>query len=315
MSQCWGQSVQLPSLQCWSFLLLPHWQVNVRRSRLEAPSVCYIGERCTFSIHPALGIASESFLIMARAAKTNSSSSIAHSTRFSVFPDDPLTYHWEIPLSFPDDTYTLTFLSPGFVDFPRASASAVLNITFPYYFNVGAWGACTLADTATTGLLEPCGIGYRRRELLCSDANGDSAGLSNCFRYHTAPPVEEACSIPCDKPTYIVSSWTSCSRYVYCAHACVSCSPEASHAWLCRYCDGGVQYRNLSCLDPEDVLIELFECSIASGMDPFPVLERPCNQQPCAPELQLQSWSMCDFWECKVPGRQWRFPSCQNSEQ
>ncbi|KAJ7307202.1 hypothetical protein JRQ81_009193 [Phrynocephalus forsythii] len=162
-----------------------------------------------------------------------------------------------------------------------------------------------------------CGTGIQRRSVVCLSSDADGEAEENCAG--TKPAEMRACSGgPCQRVTRWYSGpWSTCSsdcgtgtqrrdiicvsklgsdfnvtEASECAHLerplslqpCTGTACNArwfSTAWSAcsRSCVGGVQVREVQCLAQNKTLANLCPPELK------PAKKRPCNSQPCLPEL------------------------------
>lgn len=104
---------------------------------------------------------------------------------------------------------------------------------------VGAWSECTAK----------CGGGKQTREISCRNADGKNS--TSCTE--AAPNTEQICNtMPCG--SWKIGEWQTCTKL----------------------CDGGVQYRNVTCTDPSGKELPIVNCHTEKPID-----KQPCNEKKC----------------------------------
>uniref|UniRef100_A0ABM5F3Z8 ADAMTS-like protein 4 isoform X2 n=1 Tax=Pogona vitticeps TaxID=103695 RepID=A0ABM5F3Z8_9SAUR len=113
----------------------------------------------------------------------------------------------------------------------------------------GPWSTCS----------SDCGTGTQRRDVICVSKLGTEFNVteaSECAHLEKPPSLQPCAGTSC-KARWFSTAWSACSRS----------------------CVGGVQVREVQCLTPNRTLTHL------CPPDLKPAQKRPCNTQPCLPEL------------------------------
>ncbi|XP_062820876.1 ADAMTS-like protein 4 isoform X2 [Anolis carolinensis] len=114
---------------------------------------------------------------------------------------------------------------------------------------VGPWSPCS----------SDCGTGTQRRDVVCLSKLGADYNVSEaseCAHLEKPPSLQPCHGTECEARWYN-TAWSACSQS----------------------CQGGVQVREAQCLTPNRTLSRL------CPPDFKPATKRPCNAQPCLPEI------------------------------
>ncbi|XP_078001337.1 A disintegrin and metalloproteinase with thrombospondin motifs 9-like [Glandiceps talaboti] len=128
------------------------------------------------------------------------------------------------------------------------------DVTQTSYWRIGPWSPCTTS----------CGIGNRRRAVVCQDKNGESGTCDEDAK----PEDQEVCDEgPC--PTWNYGEWGVCSKS----------------------CDSGNKSRVVQCQMRNGQSLEDDRCDLTKR----PLNTVPCNMGGCPPEPQWHrgQWSPC----------------------
>ncbi|XP_067328475.1 ADAMTS-like protein 4 isoform X2 [Anolis sagrei] len=124
-------------------------------------------------------------------------------------------------------------------------------------------GPCRRVNLWYTGPWSPCssdcGTGTQRRDVVCLSKLGADYNVteaSECAHLEKPPSLQPCHGTECEARWYN-TAWSACSQS----------------------CMGGVQVREVQCLTPNRTLSRL------CPPDLKPATKRPCNAQPCLPEI------------------------------